>query len=42
LIGPARLDKDAAVIGYAFESNGFSRVDIDTNESDRATALPGG
>jgi CO/xanthine dehydrogenase Mo-binding subunit len=29
----AALDKDGAVIGYAFESKGFSRIDIDTNES---------
>src|SRR6202008_4913473 len=33
------LDKDGAVIGYAFESKGFSRVDIDTNESDPAYSL---
>jgi hypothetical protein len=31
----AALDKDGAVIGYAFGSKGFSRVDIDTNESAR-------
>ena len=30
----AALDKDGAVIGYVFESKGFSRIDIDTNESD--------
>jgi hypothetical protein len=29
------------VIGYAFESKGFSRVDIDTNESDPAYSLAG-
>jgi nicotinate dehydrogenase subunit B len=37
----AALDKDGAVIGYAFESKGFSRVDIDTNESDPAYSLAG-
>ena len=36
----AALDKDGAVIGYAFESKGFSRIDIDTNESDPSTRLP--
>jgi hypothetical protein len=30
-----------AVIGYAFESKGFSRVDIDTNESDPVYSLAG-
>ena len=29
------------MIGYAFESKGFSRVDIDTNESDPAYSLAG-
>jgi hypothetical protein len=29
------------VIGYAFESKGFSRADIDTNESDPAYSLAG-
>jgi hypothetical protein len=29
------------VIGYAFESKGFSRIDIDTNESDPAYSLAG-
>jgi CO/xanthine dehydrogenase Mo-binding subunit len=37
----AALDKDGAVIGYAFESKGFSRVDIDTNESDPVYSLAG-
>jgi nicotinate dehydrogenase subunit B len=37
----AALDKDGAVIGYVFESKGFSRVDIDTNESDPAYSLAG-
>src|SRR5271157_1900402 len=37
----AALDKDGAVIGYAFESKGFSRVDIDTNESDPSYSLAG-
>jgi nicotinate dehydrogenase subunit B len=35
------LDKDGAVIGYVFESKGFSRVDIDTNESDPVYSLAG-
>jgi hypothetical protein len=35
------LDKDGAVIGYVFESKGFSCVDIDTNESDPAYSLAG-
>ena len=31
-----RLDRDGAVVGYAFEGGGCSRIDIiDTNESDR-------
>jgi nicotinate dehydrogenase subunit B len=29
----AALDQDGAVIGFVFESRGFSRIDIDTNES---------
>jgi nicotinate dehydrogenase subunit B len=29
------------VIGYAFESKGFSRIDIDTNESDPAYSPAG-
>jgi CO/xanthine dehydrogenase Mo-binding subunit len=37
----AALDKDGAVIGYVFESKGFSRVDIDSNESDPAYSLAG-
>jgi nicotinate dehydrogenase subunit B len=37
----AALDQAAAVIGYAFESKGFSRIDIDTNESDPAYSLAG-
>jgi nicotinate dehydrogenase subunit B len=37
----AALDKDGAVIGSVFESKGFSRVDIDTNESDPADSLAG-
>jgi len=37
----AALDPNGAVIGYAFESKGFSRVDIDTNESDPAYSLAG-
>jgi hypothetical protein len=37
----AALDKDGGVIGYVFESKGFSRVDIDTNESDPAYSLAG-
>jgi hypothetical protein len=37
----AALDQDGAVIGYLFESKGFSRIDIDTNESDPAYSLAG-
>jgi hypothetical protein len=37
----AALDKDGAAIGYVFESKGFSRVDIDTNESDPVYSLAG-
>jgi nicotinate dehydrogenase subunit B len=37
----AALDLDSAVVGYVFESKGFSRVDIDTNESDPAYSLAG-
>jgi nicotinate dehydrogenase subunit B len=29
----AALDKDGAVVGCVFESKGFSRIDIDTNET---------
>jgi len=29
------------VIGYVFESEGFSRIDIDTNESDPSYSLAG-
>jgi len=29
------------VIGYVFESKGFSRIDIDTNESDPSYSLAG-
>jgi nicotinate dehydrogenase subunit B len=37
----AALDPDGAVIGYAFESKGFARIDIDTNESNPAYSLAG-
>jgi CO/xanthine dehydrogenase Mo-binding subunit len=37
----AALDKDGAVIGYVFESKGFSRVDIDKNESNPIYSLAG-
>jgi CO/xanthine dehydrogenase Mo-binding subunit len=37
----AALDQHGAVIGYVFESKGFSRVDIDTNESDPVYSLAG-
>jgi hypothetical protein len=37
----AALDGDGAVVGYVFESKGFSRIDIDTNESDPAYSLAG-
>ena len=35
------LDRDGAVVGYVFESKGFSRIDIDTNESEPAYSLAG-
>jgi hypothetical protein len=37
----AALDKNGAVVGYVFESKGFSRVDIDTDESDPVYSLAG-
>jgi nicotinate dehydrogenase subunit B len=37
----AALDRDGAVIGFVFESKGFFRIDIDTNESDPAYSLAG-
>jgi nicotinate dehydrogenase subunit B len=37
----AALDQDGAVLGYVFESKGYSRIDIDTNESDPAYSLAG-
>jgi CO/xanthine dehydrogenase Mo-binding subunit len=37
----AALDPDGAVVGYVLESKGFSRVDIDTNESDPVYSLAG-
>ncbi|HWZ67068.1 MAG TPA: molybdopterin cofactor-binding domain-containing protein, partial [Stellaceae bacterium] len=37
----AALDKDGLVIGYVLESKGFSRIDIDTNESDLSYSLAG-
>src|SRR5215472_16610896 len=37
----AAIDLDGAVLGYVFESKGFSRIDIDTNESDPAYSLAG-
>ena len=37
----APLDLDGAVVGYVFESKGFSCIDIDTNESDPAYSLAG-
>jgi hypothetical protein len=37
----AALDSDGTVVGYVFESKGFSRIDIDTNESDPAYSLAG-
>src|SRR4029077_6470035 len=39
--GRAALDPDGAVIGYVFESKGFSRIDIDTNERDPAYSIAG-
>jgi len=37
----AALDKDGAVLGYAFENKVFSRVDTDTNETDPVYSLAG-
>ena len=37
----AALDRDGLVIGYVLESKGFSRIDIDTNESDPSYSLAG-
>ena len=39
--GRATLDQDSAVIGYVFERKGFSRIDIDSNESDPVHSLAG-
>jgi CO/xanthine dehydrogenase Mo-binding subunit len=37
----AALDATGKVVGYHFETRGFSRIDIDTNESDPRTSLAG-
>jgi len=37
----AGLDAEGKVVGYRFDSRGFSRTDIDTNESDPAHSLAG-
>ena len=37
----AALDGGGAVLGYFFESEGLSRIDIDTNESDPSSSLAG-
>jgi nicotinate dehydrogenase subunit B len=37
----AGLDADGKVVGYRFESRGFSRTDIDTTESNPAHSLAG-
>jgi hypothetical protein len=37
----ATLDRNGSVIGYVFESKGFSRIDIDTNETNPAYSLAG-
>ena len=37
----AALDRDGELVGYVFESKGFSRIDIETNESDPADSLAG-
>ena len=37
----AAVDATGAVTGYHFESRGFSRTDVDTNESDPRDTLPG-
>jgi hypothetical protein len=39
---PARPStREGTVVGYVFQSKGFSRVDIDANESDLAYSLAG-
>ena len=37
----AAIDPAGSVTGYHFESRGFSRTDVDTNESDPRDTLPG-
>ena len=37
----AGLDADGKVVGYHFDSRGFSRTNIDTNESNPAHSLAG-
>jgi nicotinate dehydrogenase subunit B len=37
----AAIDAKGEVVGYHFESRGFSRTDVDTNESDPRDTLPG-
>jgi CO/xanthine dehydrogenase Mo-binding subunit len=37
----AAMDEAGEVTGYHFESRGFSRTDVDTNESDPRDTLPG-
>ena len=37
----AAIDKDGKVIGWHFESKGFSRLDVDSNESQPAHTLAG-
>jgi nicotinate dehydrogenase subunit B len=37
----AAVDKDGNVIAYHFESKGFSRLDVESNESQPAHTLPG-
>ena len=37
----AALNQAGDVVGHSFESRGFSRVDVDTNESDPRDTLPG-
>ena len=37
----AGLDTSGEIVAYRFESRGFSRTDVDTNESDPRDTLPG-
>ena len=39
--GRVPLNEDGTVVVYVFESEGFSRIDIDTNKSDPRSSLAG-